>query len=524
MRLYRFIFVIFTGFSISNLYGQSKINCDLVEISNRAFEKNPTLKRSAYTIRNAEADLQIQKSVFDINAFSEVSVKTNRYTLFDADPKNEFVDKILKTNTLDFSAGLRKKLRSGQITDISLKYGFNNNNFPYDSFDQYVGAFWGNHLSSVNLSLTQPLLRGRGRDITTISERISQLYIENTKSNNEFANSTTILQIGQAYWNYYLAYKSLEIYKENEGRIRNVFEVTKELIKADKKPAGDLAQVNADLANQERFTAIAEQSLYEARVNLGRVIGLSNEESLQLDIPVNEFPAITESEYRTGLDRAAFIRIAMERRSDIKAVETISDALEMQYKLAENNTKPQLDLTGFVFYGGAIAGNGIDKLFSSFTNNEGRNMGAGAKLTFTFPLNNNLAKGNSAKSLVSLNDQKVSNENLQRNIQLNISNAINKLDNSVIALQRAKEALDSYTEAFNSEQIKLQAGLTTILNVILFQERLTTSELEYLQAYQQFAVAIISLRHETGTLISQGDKGFTLNRDVFYTIPNTANY
>jgi outer membrane protein TolC len=196
----------------------------------------------------------------------------------------------------------------------------------------------------------------------------------------------------------------------------------------------------------------------------------------------------------------------------------------MQYRLAENNTKPQLDLTGFVFYGSAIAGNGIDKTFSSFTNNEGRNLGAGAKLTFTFPVNNNLAKGNYAKDLASLNDQKISNENLQRNIELNISNAINKLDNSVIVLERAKEALDSYKDAFNNEQIKLQSGLTTILNVILFQERLTSSELEYLQAYQQFANAIISLRHETGTLISQGDKGFTLNQNVFYTIPNIANY
>ena len=125
-------------------------------------------------------------------------------------------------------------------------------------------------------------------------------------------------------------------------------------------------------------------------------------------------------------------------------------------------------------------------------------------MTFTFPVNNNLAKGNYAKSLVALNDQKISNDNLQRNIELNISNAINTLDNSVVVLERAKEALNSYKDAFNNEQVKLQAGLTTILNVILFQERLTSSELEYLQAYQQFANAIINLRHETGTLISQG--------------------
>lgn len=524
MRFYKFIYLLFTGINISSIYGQAKINCDLVEISNIAFEKNPNLKRSLYTIKDAEADLQIQKSVFDINLFSELSAKNNRYTLLDADPRNQFVDKILKTNTVDFSAGLRKKFRSGQTTDISLNYGFYNNNFPYDSFNQNVGAFWGNHSSSINLSLTQPLLRGRGRDIATISERISKIYIENSKSNNEFTNSYTILQIGQAYWSYYLAYKSLEIYKQNEARVRNVLEVTKELIKADKKPVGDLAQVNADLSNQEKLTAMAEQGLYEARINLGRAIGLSNEESLQLDIPANEFPTIAESGYNVDVDKKGFIRMAKEKRADVKAVEKISDALEMQYKLAENSKKPQLDLTGFAFYGSAITGNGIDKTFSSFTNDQGRNIGAGARLTFTFPVNNNLAKGNYAKSNIALNDQKISNENLQRNIDLNISNAINNLDNSVIVLERAKDALNFYREAFDNEQVKFQTGLTTILNLILFQERLTSSELQYLQAYQQFANAIIKIRHETGTLISQGDKGFTLNRDTFYIIPNTDNY
>lgn len=523
MKLYKFISLLFMGICINSIYGQSKINCDLVAISNIAFVKNPTIIRSDYTIKNAEADLQIQKSVFDFNLYSELSAKKSKYFLLDVDPRNQFVDKIIKTNIVDFAAGFRKKFRSGQTTDISLNYGFTNNNFPYDGFSQNVGSYWGNHSSSVNLSLTQPLLKGRGRAIATIYERVSKLYIENSTNNNEFTNSYTILQIGQAYWSYYFAYKSLEIYKQNEARVRNVSEITKELINADKKPSGDLIQVNADLSNQEKLTAIAEQSLYEARINLGRAIGLSKDESLQLDIPVNDFPSLDESRYKKNIDKNTFIKIAKEKRSDIKAVEKISDALEMQMKLAENNIKPQLDLTGFVFYGSVSTGNGIDKTFSSFTNEQGSNLGAGAKLTFTFPVNNNLAKGNYAKSNILLNDQKISNENLKRNIELNISNAINNLDNSVVVLEKAKDVLDSYREVFNNEQVKFLTGLTTNLNLTLFQERLTSSELQYLQAYQQFANAIIDLRHETGTLISQGDKGFTLNREAFYTIPNINN-
>lgn len=523
MRFCKFTFMLLLVAWINNSYGQSKIKCDLLEITSRAFDKNPTMKRSFYTIQDAEANLQIQKSVFDFNSYSGLTVRNSNYNLFDADPRNQFVNKVLKSNTTDFSAGLRKRLRSGQMTDVSINYGFNNSNLPFNTFNENVGSYFGNHLSTINLSLTQPLMRGKGRDIATLSERASYFYIENSKRNNEFTNSYEILQIGLSYWNYYTAFRTLDIYKQNESRVRNVLGITKELVKADKKPAGDLIQINADLANQENLTIRAEQNLYEARLNLGREIGLSNDESLSLDVPLNEFPTILSSEYKNNLDKNFFIKIAREKRADLKAIKKIYDALDLQFKLAQNNTKPQLDLTGFIFHGSASAGDGIGETFSSFTNNQGRNMGAGAKLTFTFPVNNNLAKGNLAKSTIALNDQKVVNDNLQRNIELNISNALNNLNNSVLTLEKAKEAFNSYQEAFNNEQVKFQTGLTTILSLILFQERLTSSELQYLQAYQQFANAIVILRHETGTLISQDNRGFAIDQKAFYIIPNTDN-
>jgi outer membrane protein len=523
MGFLKYTFILLLVIYHSHLYGQSKIKCDLLDIAYRAFDKNPTIKRSTYTIQDAQANLQVQRSVFDFNSYAGLSVRNSNYNLFEADPRNKFIDRVLSTNSTDLSAGVRKRLRTGQLADISLNYGFNNSNLPYDNFSQSVAPFLGNHLSTINFSLTQPLLRGKGRDIVTTLERTSHLYIENTKKNNEFTNSYEILQIGYAYWNYYAAFRNLEIYKQNESRVRNVLGITKELVKADKKPAGDLVQVNADLANQEKLTILAEQNLFQARINLGREIGLSNEESLLLDIPVNEFPTIAQSGYKNDFDKNVFIKIAKEKRSDFKAVRKVFEALDMQNKLAENNTKPQLDLTGFAFYGSASTGNGIGETFSSFTNNQGRNMGVGAKLTYTFPLNNNFAKGNLAKSNIALNDQKVVNENLQRNIELNISNALNNLNNSVLVLGKAKDAFDNYKEAFNNEQVKFQTGLTTILSLILFQERLTSSELNYLQAYQQFANAIVNIRHETGTLISQDQNGFVIDQKAFYIIPNTEN-
>ncbi len=509
---------------VSNVYSQPVVKANLMELARKAFEKNPNVLRSSFAVRNAESDLQIQRSAFDLNSFSELLLRNNQNTLLGADPRTAYVENsLLKSNVLNLSAGLRKRLRTGQLTEFGVNYGFNNSNLPLNSFNQPVGVYLGNNASTLNFSLTQPLLRGRGRQVVTALERASSLYVLNAKSNNEFANSYEMWQIASAYWNYYAAYKSLDIYKQSENRIRNVLAITEELVKGDKKPAGDLLQIRSDLANQEKLTIMAEQDLYAARVQLGKVIGLSPEESLQIDMPENDLPTIAQSAFKTGLDKADFVRVARERRADLKAARHGHEALEQQYQLAQNNMRPQLDLTGFIAHGSVSTGNGMGDVLSSFANNQGRNIGTGARLTYTFPVNNNWAKGNLLKSHMALSDQNVVVNNTQRIIELDVSNDLNYLNNSVSNLQKAEEVLSYNIDVFRDEQVKFQSGLTTILSLILFQERLTTSQLRYLQAHRQFAGAIINLRHDTGTLVAPAGNGFTVDQNVFYTIPEIGN-
>ncbi len=504
--------------------GQATIKANLLEIASSALAKNPTIVRSEYAVRNAESNLQIQRSVFDLNSFSELLVQTNQYVLPGVDPRTALVENsLLKSNTLNLSAGVRKRLRTGQFTDVSMNYGFSNNNYPMNAYNQPINTYLGNNAGTLNLSLTQPLLRGRGRSIATALERSYTLYVDNAKSNNEFANSYELWQVATAYWGYTAAYKNLDIYKQSENRLRNVLSVTEELIKGDKKPAGDLVQIRADLASQERLTLMAEQDLYAAKVYLGKVVGFSTEESLLLDIPQNDFPSIAGSAYRADLEKADFVRIAKERRADLRAAKQGNEALERQYQLAQNNVKPQVDLTGFFSYGGVSTGNGMTDALSAFSNNQGRTVGTGAKLTFTFPVNNNLAKGNLVKSYVAMNDQNVVVNNLLRTLELDISNDLNYLNNSVAGLQKAEEVLNYNQDVYNNERMKFQAGLTTMLNLILFQDRLTSAQLKYLQAYRQFANAIINLRHDTGTLIRPDNNGFIIDQKAFYTIPDPTN-
>ncbi len=516
---YRFLFFSFLLFGICNVYGQTTIPVDIVKLSEITLTKNPTIKRNILSINNAEGGFQIQKSTFDYQLISGVSLSRNALNLFEADARNEFINDQLKSKNTGASIGLQKTFRSSLTANISVDYTMANDNFPFNRFSQNVGSYIEDHSVFSTFSLTQPLLRGRGKRVATALEKASFLNLESTNENVEFANSFELLQTGSAYWQYVASYKNLHIFKENEARVKRVLEITQELVKADKRPAGDLAQIQADLANQERQTKVAEQTLYRAKLNLGRSIGLSESESKQLGDPIDEFPTIMESGYNKDFDEAKFLEIAQNNRKDIFAAKKLQEALELQFSLAENNKNPQLDLTGFVSYGGMNMGNGLDRAIAAFSRNEGRNVGYGLSLNLSFPINNNLAKGSYIQNEVALKDQQIANENLQRNIDLNVSIALNTLDNSVQVLQKAQESLNFSQEVYNNEQVKFKNGLTILLNLIQFQERLTFAELDYLRAHQQFASAIINLRYETGTLLVNKNGESSINKDLFYTIP-----
>lgn len=505
------------------MLAQTSTPVDLVKLSQITLTESPIVKQNILTISRAEGGFLVQKSTFDYRLTSGVSWNRDELNLFAADPRTNFFadpNSSLESRGAGVSVGLQKTLRSSLTAALTVDYGFFTDNFPINRFNQNVGAFVDDHTVSTTFSLTQPLLRGRGRTIATALEEASKLNIESADNNADFANSFELFQMSSAYWQYVSSYKSLEIFKENEARVRRVLEITEDLVKADKRPAGDLAQVKADLANQERQTKVAEQILYTAKLNLGRVIGLSEETSKQLGNPLDEFPSIAESGYAEGLNEAKFLQLALSNRADIEAAKKTLQALELQLKFTENNKRPQLDLTGFVNYGGMNMGSGVDRALAAFSRNEGRNFGYGLRLSFSFPLNNNLAKGNFVQNEIAFQDQEITTTNLQRNIDLNVSIALNNLENSVKVLEKAKEALDFNRQVFSNEQEKFKNGLTILLNLIQFQERLTFAELEYLRAHQGFANAIVNLRFETGTLLANKNQSNSIDKALFFTIPN----
>ena len=517
----RYIFLCCFLAGANLLFGQAdKISCDLTNLYQLTFNQSPTLQRQHIQNRSAEVNKQTAASLFDYQLFSNLSLNRSGVNLFNADPRKDIIGNQAITNNIGLSGEVQKTFRSGLTVNAGIEYSRIADNFPFNSFNENVGAFVSNNNTSTTISVSQPLLRGRGRSITTANEKIAAISVENQLYTSSFVASSELFNMVLGYWQYLGAQKGVDIFQANEARVNKVLDVTTELVKADKRPKSDLIQIQADLKDRERQTIVAQQQLYTARQNLGRQVGLSTVESENIGFPLDDFPVLEA--VSTATDLQELLTIAHENRTDLKALGKTLEIAEVSLEVANNNLKPQLDVTAFITYGGTDTGNSLTRFFSALGQQEGRNYQAGLGLSYVFPVNNNAAEAALLNNQLQYSDREIQIRNQIRNIELNVSIAYNNFSNSIEALKKSKQSLTYFKKVFQNEQLKFQMGLTTLLDLILFQERLTFAELDYIQNQQQFAIAISNLRFETGTLFTH-EQAQTQNKsidlDLFYSLP-----
>lgn len=491
------------------------LRCDLAALAEVVIRESPTIELQRIRTDRAQVGKQSAASTFDYQLFSDVQWSRSGNNLLSADPRTAIVGNQIQTNNFTLSGGLQRTFRSNLTTTVEVAYTRVADNYPLTVFNEQIGPYVPDNATSTTLSFRYPLLRGNGREIATAGERVAATNLKNQEFNTDFLITSQVFETAVSYWQYLTAEQMMGIYQENEDRVRRVLEITTELVEAEKKPMGDLLQVQADLKDKERQTILAKQQLFAARQNLGRTLGLDEEESTALTLPLSPFPVLEE--VVADITLPELIEIARANRADLKALERALEIARINISVAKNDLRPQLDATSFVNYGGVDNGNGLNRIFTALGQREGRNYQIGFGLSYFFPVNNNQAEASLRDNQLLYSSQEVALQNQIRNIELNVSIAYNNFLNSVEALKKSRESLAYYQEVFSNEQIKFRSGLTTLLNLILLQERLTFAQLDYVQNQQQFALAISELRFETGTLVPQTQD--TDQLDVFYTLP-----
>ena len=420
-------------------------------------------------------------------------------------PISESLDQ--KSNTLKNQVKAVKQLRNGVSLNSSVELSRNISEYdpgnPPDPAQNKAGVY---------LSVSFPLLKGRGVEATGAREMAAELNVEISKMQSMNTANKAVRDTALAYWRYRAAYEIFRQYKNAEKRAEESLLITQAMIAADQAPSSILENAKAKLLSKKTSRISAWQSVYETKQNLGLVMGLDIDGIESLPFPSDPLPGGFHRDAWEKMDalfrnREAFMKKALENRQDHLMLSKYMQYRKILIKEAQNQLKPKLDLNLTAGYSGLDESSGFGNYFSPVIKSvPGATIGL--SLDFTFPVGNNAAKGALVQQKSILEQYRIQLQQSERTIMSAVSTRLFSLKQRLEQLKEASDSIIYYDSVVLNMEKKFKLGMATLSDLLSIKDDLDAAVSEKIGIQQQYANDLIELRYHTAMLIRfTGEEG-----------------
>jgi outer membrane protein TolC len=344
-----------------------------------------------------------------------------------------------------------------------------------------------------DLTLLQPLLRGFG-DGTVAGLRAAERGVLAAENDAASTAQERAFATISAYYRWVAAGSDLLNFRESLARTEKLFAETKELVDAEQRPRADLRQIEASRADQMRGLYEAESNVALSRYELALSMGLDGRAVPEWQ-PSDGFP---EPGAALPVPEQAMEQALRARRDLDAADERVAEAAELLAG-AEQNALPKLDLRLSVGYSGGLANEEVGAFFASTVRNI-PGVNAGGSLTLELPFANDAQLGERDLRRAEKRTAEIERDDLARQVRSDVQSALIEVRLAALALGAADNAVALFTQAVQDERDKLHEGLSTIIDVVLTEERLTQSQLTQTAQRLRHALALARLQFQRGAL------------------------
>jgi outer membrane protein TolC len=313
-----------------------------------------------------------------------------------------------------------------------------------------------------------------------------------------------VLQIVGNYWGVVLARENLTVQKKSLEEAEKSYEHDKKALSLGALPPLDIYRSQSQVATRRVGVIQAEYSLKQAEDQFRRGVGADLDPAIRvLDLDLTDRPEpageLASTDIATALARALANRPELERVHEQLAND------ELSVRLAHNNLKPDLELSGF-YSGNGVAGN------SPTNGNTGLNNSLnqvfhftypayGASLSLTLPIRNHSGQANLADALVSRTRDQYQERQTNQIITLEVTQAVHSLEEAKLTMEAAKVAVDLARDTLHADERKYELGAEAVFFVLDAQTQLAQAELNLIQAQINYQLAVAQLDHATGDLL-----------------------
>ncbi|MBI4776215.1 MAG: TolC family protein [Deltaproteobacteria bacterium] len=345
----------------------------------------------------------------------------------------------------------------------------------------------------LGLSVTQSLLRGYGTDVNLARLRQSRLETDISQYELRGFSESLLAQVEDAYWDYALSLRQIEIVDESLKLARQQLHETEEMIQVGSMAKAELAAVQAEVAVQQQELINAKSAQESSRLRLLRLLNPPGENLWKREVTLVHPPALPEI---TLGDVETHVAVAFRMRPEINQAELGIRREDLEIVRTRNGLLPRMDL--FITLGKSGYADSFPRSVSEM---DGGSYDALLGINLGYPIFNRSAGAQHTRALLQRDQAEKALQNLRQLVELDVRDAY-------IEVNRTKEQISAgtATRKFQEEKLrveteKFRVGRSTNFFVAQAQRDLLVSRINEVQSVVNYLKALVSFYRLEGSLL-----------------------
>jgi outer membrane protein len=337
---------------------------------------------------------------------------------------------------------------------------------------------------SMDLTITQPLLRGAGRRINTASVKNARLNERKNILNLQQTQIDKLTDTVIAYRNLIKNQEAVRIQELALENKRRQLEGTRALVNAGRKPQSELIQTEKSIADTERSLILAKNNHAQANSDLLKLI--ESDQAFMIGIPNADIDSIRRSDLpQFNQPSQELLEMAYKNRTDYQQSRFDIETEKSNLLIAKDNQRWNLDLQ------------------SSSGISERPSITAGLVFSHTF----GDASTKTERIRREIGVQKIENKRSQLTniIRQEVNDRLRDISSSLLqvaASQRAREFAQQQLDVAQTI-FRRRGGQVTLFEIIQKQDDLVTAQNEELQAKIEYLNAVTNLEKTVGLTLEK---------------------
>jgi outer membrane protein TolC len=380
----------------------------------------------------------------------------------------------------------------GQIP-LSTRYSANlQSRSSADTFNDFEEEY----VTTAGVTLTQPLLQGRGPRVTQTALRNSRRNVRLSRLEFRDQVESILLSVESSYWDLLRARQDVEMRRKSVVAAESLLEQVMVRVEVNTASEADRVQAESGLA-QRRIALLEAERTLEVQDRVLKDLLLPD-----LSADIGQLEPVEAPEPDLGLPPyEEILEQAFLNRPELERAEIQIAAAEDQLYQARNQRLPQLDLEG------AVGANGLGGSFSSSWNNgrDADNNNWSLGVVYRTPWPNRRNAGAVLEQESALRQQLLQAQKVRRRILLEVGEIYDRLKSSAQQIRAGEVAVSFARLSLENEQSRYDVQKSTVHELLLLETDLQQAELGLFQTINDHRKNHANLRRVCGTLLEHWD-------------------